>query len=97
MVSISSGVVSNHSVPGARRFEPRASKRRMDRILDGSNPLDRPCFENDGVFKAASLLALLRNPLTGIARHGQSDLDWKSAVLPRYGGKGISVDDTRIV
>ena len=69
----------------------------MDCILDGGNPLDFPCFENDRVFEAASLLALLRNSRIGIARRGQSYLDRESAVIPLYGREGIGVDDTRIV
>ena len=63
---------------GTARFE-----RRMDCILDGGNPFDLPSLKNDGMFEAASLSALLRNPLSGIAGYSQSDLDREfTAVLP---------------
>src|SRR5437879_8802156 len=90
-----------------RRVEPFVSRcltlgascfqRRMDCILDGGNPLDFPCLENDGVLETASLLALLRNSRINIARRGQSDLDREFVVILPYGGEGIGVDDARIV
>jgi len=77
---------------GTARFE-----RRMDCILDGGNPLNFPCLENDRILKAASLLALLRDPLSGIAGYSQADLDGEFAAVLPNGWKGIGVDDTRIV